>query len=78
MATPIVSGPTIQGMKMRRVRKRVMQRQRAGAIGAAWVLKRERQRLDMEAMVAGRVTQDHLAWFSGGKTRDLRITGGPY
>ena len=73
-----VSGPTILGMKMRRLRRRVMQRQHVGAVGVAWAFKRERQRADLAAMAAGQVSQEQLAWFSGGKTRELRIVGAPY
>lgn len=55
-----------------------MQRQRAGAVGVGWAFKRERQRSALAAMAAGSITQGKMAWFSGGRTRNLRIGGVPY
>ena len=55
-----------------------MRRQLARAVTAAWAFKRARQRADMAAMAKGQVSQDRLAWFSGGKTPGLRIIGAPY
>lgn len=43
-----------------------------------WAFKRRRQQGDMAAAAQGKVTQDQLNWFSGGKARDLRLIGSPY
>jgi len=43
-----------------------------------WKFKRQRQETDMKALGEGRVTQDQLSWFSGGKARRLKVIGSPY
>ena len=43
-----------------------------------WAFKRARQQADMDSGQAGRLTQDQLSWFSGGKTRNLKVIGLPY
>jgi hypothetical protein len=43
-----------------------------------WRFKRQRQEADLAALVEGRVTQDQLSWFSGGKARKLKVIDSPY
>lgn len=43
-----------------------------------WAFKRERQRADMAGAEQGRVTQDQLNWFAGGKARRLKLIDSPY
>lgn len=43
-----------------------------------WKFKRQRQKADMASAQAGRLSQDKLNWFSGGKARRLKIVGSPY
>lgn len=43
-----------------------------------WSFKRQKQQGDMTAAAKGKVTQDQLSWFSGGKARDLKLIGSPY
>lgn len=43
-----------------------------------WTFKRQKQRRDMAAGAEGKVTQDQLNWFSGGKARRLKLIGSPY
>jgi len=43
-----------------------------------WRFKRQRQEADLTALREGRVTQDQLSWFSGGKARRLKVIGSPY
>lgn len=43
-----------------------------------WAFKRQRQRADLENARSGRVTQDRLSWFSGGKARNLKLIDSPY
>ncbi|MCU0814846.1 MAG: ParD-like family protein [Burkholderiaceae bacterium] len=40
--------------------------------------KQQRQKDDLEAMRAGRVSQEQLGWFFGGKAKRLKIAGSPY
>jgi hypothetical protein len=40
--------------------------------------KQQRQKDDLEAMRAGRVSQEQLGWFFGGKAKRLTIAGSPY
>jgi len=55
---------------------------RTSQVGAGdanlWAFKRQRQRADMAGAAEGRVTQDQLNWFSGGKARRLKVIGSPY
>lgn len=57
-------------------------RAHAGAGGAAdaelWQFKRERQKADLRSARSGRVSQEQLSWFSGGKARRLELIGSPY
>lgn len=46
--------------------------------GDLWTFKRQRQRHDLSAAAEGKVTQNQLSWFSGGKARDLKLIGSPY
>lgn len=46
--------------------------------GDLWAFKRQRQQRDMSAVSEGKVTQNQLSWFSGGKARDLKLIGSPY
>lgn len=43
-----------------------------------WAFKRQRQKADLENARTGRVTQDQLSWFSGGKARHLKLINSPY
>ncbi len=43
-----------------------------------WAFKRERQRADLAHARSGRITQDQLGWFSGGKARKLKLINSPY
>lgn len=43
-----------------------------------WAFKRQRQQADLENARSGRVTQDQLSWFSGGKARNLKLVNSPY
>ena len=43
-----------------------------------WAFKRQQQQADLENARSGRVTQDQLSWFSGGKARDLKLDNSPY
>lgn len=43
-----------------------------------WAFKRQRQQHDLSAAAQGKVTQNQLSWFSGGKARDLKLIGSPY
>ncbi len=43
-----------------------------------WTFKRQRQQADLENARSGRVTQDQLSWFSGGKARKLKLINSPY
>lgn len=43
-----------------------------------WAFKRQQQQADLENARSGRVTQDQLSWFSGGKARNLKLVNSPY
>ena len=43
-----------------------------------WAFKRERQRADLAHARSGRITQDQLCWFSGGKALKLKLINSPY
>lgn len=43
-----------------------------------WDFKRARQRSDMEATQAGRLSFDQLSWFSGGRARRAKLVNSPY
>lgn len=43
-----------------------------------WDFKRARQRSDMEAEQAGRLSFDQLSWFSGGRARRAELVNSPY
>lgn len=43
-----------------------------------WAFKRQRQLADLDNARSGRVSQDQLSWFSGGKTRHLKLIDSPY
>ncbi len=43
-----------------------------------WAFKRQRQQSDLENAQSGRVTQDQLSWFPGGKARKLKLINSPY
>ena len=55
---------------------------RFAAVGSGdadlWDFKRQRQKADMDSARTGRLNQDQLSWFSGGKARHLKIIGSPY
>lgn len=42
-----------------------------------WKFKRQRQKADLASVRAGRLSQDQLSWFSGGKARRLKIFDWP-
>ena len=43
-----------------------------------WAFKRQHQKADLESARSGRVTQDQLSWFSGGKARKFKLINSPY
>lgn len=51
---------------------------RAADGGALWAFKRARQAADMTAASEGRVTQDDLSWFAGGRAKQTKVHGSPY
>lgn len=45
---------------------------------ALWAFKRSKQSQDMASAAQGRLTQQDLSWFAGGKARGLKVIGAPY
>lgn len=43
-----------------------------------WARKRERQRRNQVALSAGRVTEDQVSWFSGGRARACELINSAY
>jgi ParD-like antitoxin of type II bacterial toxin-antitoxin system len=43
-----------------------------------WAFKRQNQLRDMASAAQGKVTQQQLSWFAGGKARGLKVIGSPY
>jgi ribosomal protein L19E len=43
-----------------------------------WAHKRKQQRRDLENLRAGRLTEEEMSWFSGGRARACRLLNSPY
>jgi hypothetical protein len=73
-----MTGKTASDVVMAKAASRKSRKSREVGEMDPLAFKQQRQKDDLEAMRAGRVSQEQLGWFFGGKAKRLTIAGSPY